>query len=42
MLSDEGSTFMRLGYRLSEDVLKGHRRKIIENAISMFGIVNRR
>src|SRR6266446_300135 len=39
MLADEGNTFMRLSYTLDErDLEQGTRRKLIEGAISSFGL----
>jgi hypothetical protein len=43
MLSDEGHTYMHLTYDLEEkDLYKGTRQKIITNALSVFGVEDRR
>ena len=42
VLSDEGNTWMRLTYDLSEkDLRRGSRRKVIADALSQFGIEDR-
>lgn len=42
VLSDEGNTWMRLTYDLSErDLLRGTRRKVVSDALSLFEIEDR-